>query len=304
MCGCCWRNVRWPPRSLAAHGAPGSSRRCSAPGFSPIAFVHFRETAPPQVPGRFQLMLPGEVRYLQMSPDGRNLAFVSSEGGQPRIWLRSLDALDARRIPGTEGGSFPFWSPDGENLGFFADGKLKKIAIAGGPAQVLCDAPLGGRLMEPRRRDSLRTRSLREFVSHFRRWRPDHATHNRRPYSRIHSGGQAVPVCIRRRRRRSGKPWDFCRLTGRNGARPHPARFVSRDLCSGDSRRAARPPVVPARGRLDGDAIRPRKTGRAEALSRSRRMCRRPGTSAMGNSPHPKTAFWRMCQITQPRMPL
>ena len=208
-------------------------------GFFALAFVHFRETAPPQVPGRFQLMLPGEVSYLQMSPDGRNLAFVSSEGGQPRIWLRSLDALDARRIPGTEGGSFPFWSPDGENLGFFADGKLKKIAIAGGPAQVLCDAPLGGRLMEPRRRDSLRTRSLREFVSHFRRWRPDHATHNRRPYSRIHSGGQAVPVCIRRRRRRSGKPWDFCRLTGRNGARPHPARFVSRDLCSGD--RGVRP---------------------------------------------------------------
>src|SRR5262245_3510041 len=47
------------------------------------------------------------------------------------------------RFPGTEGGTFPFWSPDSRFIGFFAGGKLKKVAIAGGPPTVLCDVPAG-----------------------------------------------------------------------------------------------------------------------------------------------------------------
>ena len=107
-----------------------------------VSLVHFRETAPALPPGRFGITLPGSQQlFLRLSPDGRNLAFII--GNQPRIWVRPLDSLEARQIPGTEGALFPFWSYDGENLGFFAQGKLKKIALAGGPAQTLCDAPTG-----------------------------------------------------------------------------------------------------------------------------------------------------------------
>jgi len=104
---------------------------------------HFRETPPAQLSGRFNLSLPekSSLQFLMLSPDGRTLAFVSDEGGPNRLWVRPLDSLDARPIPGTDGATFPFWSPDGRNLGFFAQSKLKKIAVAGGPAQTLCDAP-------------------------------------------------------------------------------------------------------------------------------------------------------------------
>ena len=60
-----------------------------------------------------------------------------------QIWLRPIATLAAQPIPGTEGGTFPFWSPDSRFIGFFADGKLKKVPIAGGPPIVLCDAPPG-----------------------------------------------------------------------------------------------------------------------------------------------------------------
>ena len=55
----------------------------------------------------------------------------------------SRDRQDATSLADTEGATFPFWSPDGRSLGFFADGKLKKLNLAGGPVQTLCDAPTG-----------------------------------------------------------------------------------------------------------------------------------------------------------------
>ncbi len=57
------------------------------------------------------------------------------------IWIRSLDQLDPKMLVGTDGATSPFWSPDGSSLGFFADGKLKRIDIAGGPETTLADAP-------------------------------------------------------------------------------------------------------------------------------------------------------------------
>ena len=75
------------------------------------------------------------------------MAGTSCSSPAPRsayqIWLRPVGALAARPIPGTEGGAFPFWSPDSRFIGFFAGGKLKKVPIAGGPPIVLCDAPAG-----------------------------------------------------------------------------------------------------------------------------------------------------------------
>ncbi len=81
---------------------------------------------------------------MAISPDGRHLAFVASSQGRRQIWLRDLDVVSARPLEGTEGGSSPFWSPDSRSLGFFADRKLKRLAISGGAPQPIAEAVNGG----------------------------------------------------------------------------------------------------------------------------------------------------------------
>ena len=80
---------------------------------------------------------------LAISPDGSQLAYVATTqgaGGETQqIYLRAMNSLEANPISGTEGAVDPFFSPDGQWLGFFADGKLKKISVNGGPAQILAD---------------------------------------------------------------------------------------------------------------------------------------------------------------------
>jgi len=110
---------------------------------SALAFVHFRETPPERPSIRFQIAPPGNtaVQHFKLSPDGRYLAFIAPEGGSNRLWIHALDSLENRVIPATEGATYPFWSPDDMSIGFFAQGKLKKVAAAGGPPQNLADAP-------------------------------------------------------------------------------------------------------------------------------------------------------------------
>jgi eukaryotic-like serine/threonine-protein kinase len=110
-----------------------------------IAVVHFRETAPALRSVRFEIGPPGTtaVEMPALSPDGRLLAFVAANDGPPQIWIRPLDAVEARPLPGTENASYPFWSPDAAYIAFFAQGKLKKIALGGGPPVALCDSPSG-----------------------------------------------------------------------------------------------------------------------------------------------------------------
>ncbi len=102
----------------------------------------------PQTPVRFQFVLPEGMSLVEaprISPDGKNLAFsAAGKEGKPQIWIRPLEALEPRPIPGTEGAAYrPFWAPDSRHLGFIAGGKLKKVDISGAPPQTICDAPTG-----------------------------------------------------------------------------------------------------------------------------------------------------------------
>ena len=81
-----------------------------------------------------------------VSPDGRRIAFVATSDGKDLLWVRDLDSLAARALTGTDGAMEPFWSPDSRNIAFFAGEKLKKIEVAGGPAQTLCDVGSDGGL--------------------------------------------------------------------------------------------------------------------------------------------------------------
>jgi len=79
-----------------------------------------------------------------LSPDGAYAAFAAgSPNGKVVLWVRPMDKVDARALPGTENAMFPFWSPDSRSIGFFADGKLKTIDINGGPPVPICDAAQG-----------------------------------------------------------------------------------------------------------------------------------------------------------------
>jgi Tol biopolymer transport system component len=81
------------------------------------------------------------------SPDGRQVAFRALPEGQeggtggPMLWVRSLDALEARPLAGTEGGSLPFWSPDGRSLAFFTEDELRRLSLADGTVQRVCTLP-------------------------------------------------------------------------------------------------------------------------------------------------------------------
>jgi Tol biopolymer transport system component/predicted Ser/Thr protein kinase len=78
------------------------------------------------------------VPEFAISPDGGAIVFAAAvAGNRPMLWLRTMDSLTPRPLPGTENGQDPFWSPDGRWVGFFADGKLQKTSVAGGAAQVV-----------------------------------------------------------------------------------------------------------------------------------------------------------------------
>ncbi len=98
--------------------------------------------APPEH-GAFGSFIEGP--FIAVSPDGSQIGYVASDPqGGPRIWVRSLSALEARPIPGTEGASSLFWSPDGRSIGFFAGPKLKRVDLAGDAAVPICDVSAGG----------------------------------------------------------------------------------------------------------------------------------------------------------------
>jgi serine/threonine-protein kinase len=76
---------------------------------------------------------------MAFSPDGRHLVYVGSDHNTSQLYLRPVDRQEASPIPGTDGGLGPFFSPDGEWVGFWADGELKKVSVRGGPSVGLCE---------------------------------------------------------------------------------------------------------------------------------------------------------------------
>ena len=108
--------------------------------------------ADPPPPVRFTIAPPSNGTFdldigsspFALSPDGRHLAFAGTVEGRQQLWLRSFDSLVSRPIPGTEGASGPFWSPDGLAIGFFTADRMKRIPVTGGEATTICDARFGG----------------------------------------------------------------------------------------------------------------------------------------------------------------
>ncbi len=163
--------------------------------------------SPPRPITRTVITLPPGERLagldlpaVALSPDGTHLAYVASRsGGVQQLYLRAMDSLEARPIPGTEGAVNPFFSTDGQWLGFFAGGKLKKVSVSGADTRRRC-ATSRGQLGEPRN-DCLRTHKCLSSPTSVRRGsRPATADASRErgeqpPLAGICAGGQGSALC-------------------------------------------------------------------------------------------------------------
>ena len=169
------RELRWIADSrgdTSALASGASARRISRVGWliavvasalfvmtAPAAWRQWRTVPTEAALVRFPLLAPDQGTFaataasvpnvqIAASPDGRRIAFVATRSeGRPALWVRSLDASDAQIIAGTEDAAYPFWSPDSQSIGFFAQGRIKKVDLAGGAARTLCECvsdPRGG----------------------------------------------------------------------------------------------------------------------------------------------------------------
>jgi eukaryotic-like serine/threonine-protein kinase len=111
-----------------------------------VAFlVWWRASRPVERTTFYSAGVPFAARDLAVAPNGHSVAIVGRRESDRYnvLWIYEPGSPDASQQAGTEGANFPFWSPDGKSLGFFADGKLKRLNLEGGPVQTLCDAPTG-----------------------------------------------------------------------------------------------------------------------------------------------------------------
>jgi len=105
----------------------------------------WRGSRTPETISYFDAPLSFEAQDVAIAPNGHTVVIAGHGEAQRNnmLWIYEPGSQEAKTIPGTEGANFPFWSADGRSLGFFADGKLKRLDLAGGPVQALCDAPTG-----------------------------------------------------------------------------------------------------------------------------------------------------------------
>jgi eukaryotic-like serine/threonine-protein kinase len=130
----------WVVAAVAALAAVGT-----------FAFFHLREEPQPNVV-KLEFPPPANGTLSEgagppaVSPDGRRIAFRAEVDGKIMLWVRDLDSLTSRTLPGTENAGLPFWAPDSRQLAFFSTGKLMKIDVTGGPATTITNSsnPRGG----------------------------------------------------------------------------------------------------------------------------------------------------------------
>jgi Tol biopolymer transport system component len=155
------RQLTGVPETVAESAAASPFARTALPLAAGLAVlgvgltvVALRRIATPEVPPlalRFQIPPPDgalfagwtEGAHVTLSPDGDTLAYVASDSTGRRLYLRRLDTLEAKPLPGTEGALSAFWSPDGKSLAFFADRKLKRLDLATGGTVTICAMPSG-----------------------------------------------------------------------------------------------------------------------------------------------------------------
>jgi Tol biopolymer transport system component len=152
------RELKWiaeapAPGSAASatHVRPREARERLAWGVAAVAILVAallsflgRRPQPPGELTRFKFLAPPGQNFMGfalLSPDAlRLLLLLRDDGGKNRLAVRSLDSLEVRVLPGTDDTRGAFWSPDGREIGFFADGKLKRMSAEGGPARVVCES--------------------------------------------------------------------------------------------------------------------------------------------------------------------
>jgi serine/threonine protein kinase len=133
-----------PKRQLSQGIAWGLAATCLLLVIALLATLLLRPAASLQ-PIRASLLPPPNSSFVPynfaVSPDGRQLAFVAlGPDGKTTLWVRALSGSGAQQLSGTDGATYPFWSPDSRQTGFFADGRLKTVDVANSAVQVLCDS--------------------------------------------------------------------------------------------------------------------------------------------------------------------
>jgi Tol biopolymer transport system component/predicted Ser/Thr protein kinase len=133
------------PRSMPRAIAPWLVAAVAVLALIGIYVIDLRRPAATLPVVRFDVATPPtrEATSFAISPDGQQLVFVATAEGISKLWLRPLNQTTAQPLNGTDGAIYPFWSPDSRSIGFFADGKLKRLDLGGGAPQALANAPAG-----------------------------------------------------------------------------------------------------------------------------------------------------------------
>ena len=135
-----------PARRRSAMAPWAAALVLAAIGFAAGRFLH---RAPGAAVTRSSIDLPPQMELdrwssLTLSPDGATLAFAATGSeGKRQLWVRRMDSFAIQPLPGTDGAMSPFWSPDSRSIGFFTDGKVKRVSAGGGAVLTICDAADG-----------------------------------------------------------------------------------------------------------------------------------------------------------------
>ena len=133
------------PRKVAL--TAGAAIAAAVVVFAALWLLVDRNSRSEQDTARWDIAVPSGESFapelhpsLAISPDGRRVVFRTQAAAVTNLYLRDIDRFEAQMIRGTEGAHTPFFSPDGEWIGFLANGKVHRVTVAGGPPQVVCEA--------------------------------------------------------------------------------------------------------------------------------------------------------------------